>query len=127
MPITQAELEETAEMAMFYFMAKAEEKFKRTFKVLPLRFDLRGKAIGQAWNKHGYRYLRLNSEMLRDHPEEIVPTVAHECAHVVTALVYPEASSHGYHWGAIMLMVFDQEPNIYHNVETTKYAARKRR
>lgn len=55
-----------------------------------------GRAILQAMR------VELNPHLLRDHPEELVPTLAHELAHLVVYRRYGKAAPHGREFRTLM-------------------------
>ncbi len=88
-----------------------------------IRFDLKGKVAGMAVQARGRRscdrmLLRLNADMLRDHPREMIQqTVPHEVAHVVTDFMHGhQVASHGREWRAVM-HAFGKPPTRCHNMQ----------
>ena len=59
--------------------------------------------LGRAWLDE--RRVELNPRLLRDHPHELVPTLAHELAHVAVHLRYGRVPPHGRHFRTLMRAV----------------------
>ncbi len=66
-------------------MALAEEKFGVDMKGVDIRFDLKGRAAGQACRRANRYFMRFNHDMLRREAFEHIlnNTVPHEIAHIV--------------------------------------------
>ena len=83
-----------------------------------VRFDLRGRAAGQA--ERSGAFIRINAGLLARYPDRIVErTTAHEIAHVVANAVFGEnIRPHGREWRAVMHL-FGCEASRCHDMETT--------
>lgn len=92
-----------------YWIGRARELTGASARRLPLpevRFDLRGRAAGQAVFIRRSRacHIRINAALLVSHPREMLgETVPHEVAHVVIYRLYGRhAKPHGAEWKALM-------------------------
>lgn len=78
----------------------------RRLPVPELRFDLRGRAAGQAVFSRASRvcHVRINADLLVAHPQAMLDeTVPHEIAHVVVYRLYgTRARPHGQEWKRLM-------------------------
>ncbi len=90
-----------------------------------VRFDLRGRAAGQA--ALDGTFLRFNAVLLQDQPqaflEEVVP---HEIAHVAVGVIAPRARPHGREWRAVMRLL-GVEPRRCHDFDTRRSETRRLR
>ncbi|MGN8158046.1 SprT family zinc-dependent metalloprotease [Salinisphaera sp. SWV1] len=92
-----------------YWIGRAREITGASPRRLPVpevRFDLRGRAAGQAVFARRTRrcHVRLNAALLASHPKEMLAeTVPHEVAHVAIYRLYGRrAKPHGAEWKALM-------------------------
>lgn len=96
---------------------------------LEIRFDLRGRAAGQArCGCHGPWIIRYNPVLLRENPESfIVETIPHEVAHVVAFALYGHRiRPHGPEWRAIMEQ-FGAAPERCHRFDLSRVPRRATR
>lgn len=101
------------------FICKAEELYKRKFKMPSISYALRGTTAG--WANHFQWSLRLNPSIL-DTPEKVHQVVGHEVAHLIAWEVYGDnIKPHGPHWKTVMVR-FGLEPKRCHS-----YACQKAR
>jgi len=105
-----------------YWIRRAREIFEVSARRLPVpdvRFDLRGRAAGQAVFARRSRqvHIRINTALLASHPQEMLDdTVPHEVAHVVIFKLYGRrAKPHGKEWKALM-RAFGVEPKPCHTL-----------
>ncbi|HET7314302.1 SprT-like domain-containing protein [Salinisphaera sp.] len=92
-----------------YWIGRAREITGASARRLPVpevRFDLRGRAAGQAVFARRTRrcHIRLNAELLASHSREMLDqTVPHEVAHVAVYRLHGRrARPHGAEWKALM-------------------------
>lgn len=92
-----------------YWIGRARELTGASARRLPVpevRFDLRGRAAGQAvFARRTQRcHIRLNAQLLASHPGEMLTeTVPHEVAHVVIYRLHGRKTKpHGAEWKALM-------------------------
>ncbi|RJS94463.1 SprT-like domain-containing protein [Salinisphaera sp. Q1T1-3] len=92
-----------------YWIDRAREITGASARRLPVpevRFDLRGRAAGQAVFARRSRrcHVRINADLLASHPREMLDeTVPHEIAHVVVYRLYgTRAKPHGREWQSLM-------------------------
>jgi predicted SprT family Zn-dependent metalloprotease len=82
-------------------------------------------ALGRAWLKTGR--VDLNPHLLRRAPKELVPTLAHELAHVAAWLRYGRsATPHGQHFRTLMRAV-NLSPDATHKVPTEGLKRKRQR
>ena len=100
-------------------LSAARERWpEATIPTPRVRFDLRGRAAGQAHRSGSY--VRINNDLLERYADRIVErTTAHEIAHVVAHAVFGERiRPHGREWKSVMRL-FGCEPSRCHDMETT--------
>lgn len=88
-----------------YYVQHAAEIFQRRFSVIPVSFDLRGRAAGMYRVRQGQRLIRYNSHIFAKYfHENLQETVAHEVAHYISDVVYglQRIRPHGQEWQSIM-------------------------
>jgi len=88
-------------------LRRAEERYGSRLPMPEIRFDLRGRAAGQARMLAARRFrLRYNPELLAGNPVDfIAQTVAHEVAHLVAYEVFGRAiRPHGPEWRSVMAL-----------------------
>lgn len=92
-------------------------------------FDLRGQAAGQAvWQRARRPLLRFNLEIARSHRDDFLErTVAHEVAHLVTAVCHPRARPHGNEWRAVMRHLGIDAPRRCHDYAVDESTTRRQR
>jgi len=83
-------------------IAICEQKYEKKFLTPRVRFDLRGRAAGQACFSENY--IRLNMVLFKDNIEDFFKrTIPHEVAHLVTRQLHPfRVSPHGQEWRDVM-------------------------
>jgi SprT protein len=92
-----------------------------------IRFDLRGRAAGQARFGPGkLTQIRFNALLLAENPREfIAQTVPHECAHVLAFSRHGRGiRPHGPEWQAIMLR-WGAEPERCHRFDVSSVTTRQ--
>ena len=81
-------------------------------------------ALGRAFPRE--RRVELNARLLRAHPQEFIPTLAHELAHVVVYIRYGRVRPHGMHFRTLMRAV-DLSPQATHSLPVGPAKRRRRR
>jgi predicted SprT family Zn-dependent metalloprotease len=102
----------------------AEEAFPRSepYEKPTVKFDLRGRTAGQAYEDE----IRLNVELLNEFYDEMLTQILpHEVAHCVVARKWPYARAHGYQWAWVM-EAFGLPPNRTHAMPTKPARVHKR-
>lgn len=87
-------------------LAKAAEIMQREFVIIPVEFDLTGRAAGMYCVKNKRRWIRYNPYLFAKYfDDNINETVPHEVAHYVIDQVYGHArvKPHGQQWRELML------------------------
>lgn len=117
------------EAAVTHWVARSREHLGLSARQLPLpavRYDLRGRAAGQAVlsRRRGERdAIRINARLLAEHPREMIDvTVPHEIAHVAIHRRYNRGGKrkvrpHGPEWQALMAE-FGVSAETCHNMPT---------
>lgn len=92
-----------------------------------VRFDLKGKAAGQAIKNGDWYEIRVNPEIAAQNWEEYLnQTIPHEVAHIVQYQIYPYCGGHGRAWKGIM-RVFGKDPKRCHDYDLTNVTVRRQR
>jgi SprT protein len=112
----------------------AEKMFGVGVKVPEVRYDLVGKAAGQAIYRRigGSAYvIRINPILLNENEEYVInQTIPHEMAHIVVYQFYHargiDVNGHGKEWKRVMRH-FGLEPNRCHNMNVTTVNVLKKR
>lgn len=84
---------------------QASELFARNFAVVPVIFDLRGRAAGMYRLRNGERVIRYNPFIFERYFEDnLAQTVPHEVAHYIADIVhgFTNIRPHGPEWRQIM-------------------------
>ena len=83
-------------------------------QTIPWTFSNRmTKAAGYAYRNGTMKFSsKIFAEMTKD---EMYNTIAHETAHIIQRILYPNSKPHGYEWKSIMIDI-GYQPKIYHNV-----------
>ena len=110
-------------------LALAFAHFGLGLRALEIRFDLRGRAAGQArYSARGPWIIRYNAILLRENPESfLAETIPHEVAHLVTFLRHgPRVRPHGPEWRAIMAQL-GAKPERCHRYDLSRIPGRATR
>lgn len=112
-----------------YYVAMAEQLFRRKFARIPVLFDLSGRSAGM-FKVHGRkRWIRYNPWIFAKHYEEnLAATVPHEVAHFVVHELYGIRSvkPHGKEWLAVMNR-FDADPGVTFKLDLSGVPQRRQR
>jgi len=88
-----------------YYIEQASEHFSRNIQVIPIQFDLIGRAAGMYKVYRRQRQIRYNPYLFAKYfPDNLENTVPHEVAHYVADILYGMRNirPHGKEWQAIM-------------------------
>jgi len=99
----------------------AWDRWNLNLSDIPIFFDLRGRAAGQAVSQYGKaQKIRINRDLFLRYPNEIInDTLGHELAHAVVIMQGDRGRNpHGRAWQLVML-AFGQEPKRCHKMQTT--------
>lgn len=97
------------------YIALAGELFGREFQVIPINFNLTGRAAGMYHVNRHERYIRYNPYIFSKYfADNLNQTVPHEVAHYVADMLYgiKNIRPHGKEWQRVMRM-FGIEARIY--------------
>lgn len=79
--------------------AKAQALYQVDLSKVGIRFDLKGRAAGQACRRGGMYYMRYNMDVLqRELADTLNDTVPHEIAHIVCYMKPALGANHNYGW-----------------------------
>jgi SprT protein len=128
-PQPVAELQQRARELTAELIARAGRYLRIELPSPVIRFDLRGRAAGQARTRDGRTCeIRYNLALLLRQPDDFLArTVPHETAHVVAFRLYgPRVQPHGREWRAIMRL-FGAEPTRCHDYDVEGLQTRRLR
>lgn len=110
-----------------HFIKSAADYYNRTFKEIPVLFDLTGRAAGMYRVKAGQRVIRYNPYVFaKYYDDNFNETIPHEVAHYVTDILYGlrKTRAHGNEWKSVMA-VFGVAANRTANYDLTGLPVRK--
>jgi len=87
------------------FIARAESLYDRSFRPIPVNFDLKGRTAGMYRVRNGQAEIRYNPFLFAKFPEDnLATTVPHEVAHYITDQVFGlrNIRPHGKEWKSLM-------------------------
>jgi SprT protein len=125
-PISTVQQEQVIERTL-YFIKNAGEYYNRSFKDIPVLFDLTGKAAGMYRIKAGQRVIRYNPYVFaKYYDDNFKETIPHEVAHYVTDMLYGlrKIRPHGSEWKSVM-DVFGVAANRTANYDLSGLPVRK--
>lgn len=117
-PISPVQQQQVVNETGRYFLI-ASDFFERTIPVIPILFDLKGRAAGMYKTSRHSRQIRYNPYLFAKYfDENLADTVPHEVAHYVTDMIYglKRVQPHGNEWRQVM-EVFDANPQRTHNFD----------
>jgi SprT protein len=135
--VVPAEIKTRVVKRIEHCIAVATAHYGRSFAMPEIRYDVKGRVAGYAYYKQ-YR-VDFNAGLLLENIDDFIEqTCAHEVAHLITDVVYPEAHTrsraaystrgkrqpHGPQWQEVM-RVLGVEPKRCHNYDTTNVVRRK--
>ena len=106
-PITQTQQQQVLSEVERY-LRLAEQKLQRSFKDIPVYFDLKGRAAGMYKITLGNRQLRFNPYLFARYFEEnFQNTIPHEVAHYLVDVIYGTnmVRPHGKEWKNMMQLL----------------------
>jgi len=87
------------------YIELAAEYYERSFKTIPVLFDLSGRAAGMYRVKNGQRVIRYNPYVFAKYfSDNFNETIPHEVAHYVTDILFglKKIRPHGSEWKSVM-------------------------
>ena len=96
------------------YIARAGRIYKQEFSLVPIRFDLRGRAAGMYKVHNNIRVIRYNPYIFAKYfDDNLATTVPHEVAHYVVDMLYGagRVKPHGPEWKQVMLSL-EVEPSV---------------
>lgn len=99
------ELQEQVIQKTNHFIKNAAEYYNRSFKEIPVLFDLTGRAAGMYRIKAGQRVIRYNPYVFAKYfDDNFTETIPHEVAHYVTDMLFglKKIRPHGNEWKSVM-------------------------
>ena len=103
-PLTESQKQQVV-VATADYIWRAEEVFQRHFDLVPILFDLKGRAAGLYRVRGSERVIRYNPWIFaRYFDDNLAVTVPHEVAHYVSDMVHGAANikPHGAEWKQLM-------------------------
>lgn len=117
-PITHSQQQSVLNEAVRYIRL-AEKKLQQAFPIIPVYFDLKGRAAGMYKVQAGQRQLRFNPYLFsRYYEENFNNTVPHEVAHYLVDMIYgiKNVRPHGKEWKTMMHLL-GAEPQRTHQFD----------
>lgn len=117
-PITTTQQRQVVDEVVRYIQL-AEQKLQHTIPLIPVTFDLKGRAAGMYKVQYGKRQLRFNPYLFaRYFDENFSNTIPHEVAHYLVDVLYGirKVRPHGAEWKKIMLSL-GAEPRRTHQFD----------
>jgi len=107
--------------------AKVNDCFKiararglRVLDSIEIKYDLKGRAAGQACFRYSQMFIRVNLYCARNNVKHyLAQTIPHEVAHIINRL-NSNGGGHGRDWKRIMEIVFNLPSDRCHSYETQK-------
>lgn len=100
-------------------VAEANEKYGINLNP-DIRFDLKGRASGQAGYKGSKFYIRINPEAIEKGFDHVINnTVPHEVAHLVCYVKFPAERGHGRYWKTVSKNLGMRDVKRCHNIALT--------
>lgn len=103
---------------------KSKRSFDSSEKVTVIWNSKMRSCAGRA-KKKGLE-IHLNSRLLSENPNELLPTFLHELAHILDYVINAKSSGHGYAWKRIMVDL-GEPVEVYHNMATKHLKAKRRK
>lgn len=119
-PITPGQQQQIVDEVIRY-LGFAEQRLQQVFPVIPIKFDLKGRAAGMYKVQAGNRQLRFNPYLFARYFEDnFTNTIPHEVAHYLVDVIHgiKKVRPHGKEWQNIMRM-FGAEPQRTHQFDLT--------
>lgn len=110
-------------------IARAGQLFERKFPLVPIRFDLKGRAAGMYKVHYNNRVIRYNPYIFAKYfDDNLATTIPHEVAHYIVDMLYGTARvrPHGKEWKQIMLAL-GAEPCVTGNYDLSGIPVRKQK
>ena len=111
------------------YIAQAGSVYNREFPLIPVMFDLSGRAAGMYRARSSERVIRYNPYIFaRYFDDNLVTTVPHEVAHYVVDMMYDGRSvkPHGAEWRQVMLAL-GAEPSVTGNYDLSGLPLRRQK
>lgn len=117
----ETEQQEQISSATERYISQASSQLEYSFDMIPVLFDLKGRAAGMYKINKSQRVIRYNPYIFaRYYSENLATTVPHEVAHYIVDMVYGlrKTQPHGKEWKGIMAM-FDADASVTCNFDLT--------
>lgn len=109
------------------YLNLSEKLFNRSFPLVPIKFDLKGRASGMYVVRNKSTYIRFNPYIFSKYYEQaLASTVPHEVAHYVADVLHGinRIKPHGVEWQAIM-QAFGVAPKVTGDYDLTGIPVRR--
>jgi SprT protein len=127
-PICETQQQQVC-VATNHLLQKARELYNVDFSIIPVNFDLKGRAAG-IYRTHGnQRSIRYNPYLFAKYfDDNLVTTVPHEVAHYVTDILFGlhHIKPHGTEWRSVM-QDFGIEPQVTGRYDLTGIPIRQQK
>lgn len=112
----------------YRWIQKASALYERSFDMIEVRFDLRGRTSGMFCVSGREKYIRYNSAIFAEYyTENLEQTVPHEVAHYAVYEVFGRKTKpHGIEWKTLM-NAFGVSAEVTSKLDVTHLATRKLR
>jgi SprT protein len=111
------------------YIRRAGKIYNHELPLIPVSFDLKGRAAGMYRVQNRHRSIRFNPYIFAKYPDDnIASTVPHEVAHYVVDMLYGVTSvrPHGVEWQKVMLSL-GAEPRVTGNYDLSGIPVRRQR
>ena len=111
------------------YICRAGMIYNRDLPLIPVLFDLKGRAAGMYRVQNRNRTIRYNPYIFAKYPDDnIASTVPHEVAHYVVDILYGATNvrPHGNEWRQVMLSL-GAEPRVTGNYDLSGIPVRRQR
>ncbi|VAW98260.1 hypothetical protein MNBD_GAMMA22-2440 [hydrothermal vent metagenome] len=103
-PISEQQQQQVIDLTMS-FIQRAGRFYERQFKIIPVLFDLSGRASGMYCIKARKKYIRYNPYLFaKYYDDSLSDTIPHEVAHYISDELYglKNIKPHGQQWKSVM-------------------------
>jgi len=119
-PISEKQKAEVQELTLKY-IASAGQIYKKSFELIPITFDLRGKCAGMYRRTGREKRFRYNPWLFaKYYSHSLGQTIPHEVAHYITDCLWPfrKVKPHGQEWQSVM-QAFGVAPEVTADFDLT--------
>jgi SprT protein len=128
-PVTLSQQQHVTELTAQY-IHQASERYQQSFKIIPVLFDLKGRAAGMYRIKGRERTIRYNPYLFAKYFEDnLAGTIPHEVAHYITEKLYGlgRVRPHGHEWREVMRAFGVESSGSCHDYDLENVPVRRQR